>query len=106
MPRETEVYSGREAIYLVSSIWQRGCLNEQHMSAEPKPDLPLEIAHLLLIDVLGYSKLLDNDQDESLQELNHIVRSTDCFRPAEAKDKLIRLPTGEGIELLVIENLE
>src|SRR6266480_3548637 len=76
------------------------------MSAEPKPDLPLEIAHLLLIDVVGYSKLLVNDQVESLQELNRIVRSTDCFRAAEAKDKLIRLPTGDGMALLFFENLE
>src|SRR5213082_1773584 len=76
------------------------------MSAEPKPDLPLEIAHLLLIDVVGYSKLLVNDQVESLQELNRIVRGTDCFRAAEAKDKLIRLPTGDGMALLFFENLE
>jgi TolB-like protein/class 3 adenylate cyclase/Flp pilus assembly protein TadD len=76
------------------------------MSAEPKPDLPLEIAHLLLIDVVGYSKLLVNDQVESLQELNRIVRSTDCFRAAEAKDKLIRLPTGDGMALLFFENVE
>ena len=76
------------------------------MSAELSPDLPLEIAHLLLIDVVGYSKLLVNDQVESLQELNRIVRSTDCFRAAEAKDKLIRLPTGDGMALLFFENLE
>jgi TolB-like protein/class 3 adenylate cyclase/Flp pilus assembly protein TadD len=76
------------------------------MSAELSPDLPLEIAHLLLIDVVGYSKLLVNDQVESLQQLNHIVRSTDCFRAAEAKDKLIRLPTGDGMALLFFENLE
>src|SRR5438128_10025965 len=76
------------------------------MSAEPKPDLPLEIAHLLLIAVVGYSKLLVNDQVESLAQLNRIVRSTDCFRAAEAKDKLIRLPTGDGMALLFFENLE
>src|SRR5438034_1387647 len=76
------------------------------MSAELSPDLPLEIAHLLLIDVVGYSKLLVNDQVESLQQLNRIVRSTDCFRAAEAKDKLIRLPTGDGMALLFFESLE
>ena len=81
-------------------------MNAQHTSAEPEPDLPLEIAHLLLIDVVGYSKLLVNDQVESLQQLNGIVRSTDCFRAAEAKDKLIRLPTGDGMALLFFENLE
>jgi TolB-like protein/class 3 adenylate cyclase/Flp pilus assembly protein TadD len=76
------------------------------MSAELPPDLELEIAHLLLIDVCGYSKLLVNDQVESLQQLNRIVRSSDCFRAAEAKDKLIRLPTGDGMALLFFENLE
>src|SRR5438067_13158567 len=76
------------------------------MSAELSRDLPLEIAHLLLIDVVGYSKLLVNDQVESLQQLNRIVRSTDCFCAAEAKDKLIRLPTGDGMALLFFENIE
>ncbi len=76
------------------------------MSAELPPDLELEIAHLLLIDVCGYSKLLVNDQVEALQQLNRIVRSTDSFRSAEAKDKLIRLPTGDGMALLFFENLE
>jgi serine/threonine-protein kinase len=76
------------------------------MSAELPPDLELEIAHLLLIDVVGYSKLLVNDQVESLQQLNRIVRGTDCFRAAEAKDKLIRLPTGDGMALLFFETPE
>ena len=76
------------------------------MSAELPSDLQLQIAHLLLLDVVGYSKLLVNDQIESLQELNRIFRGTDCFRAAEAKDKLIRLPTGDGMALLFFENLE
>src|SRR5438067_11167701 len=76
------------------------------MSAELPSDLQLQIAHLLLLDVVGYSKLLVNDQIESLQELNRIVRGTECFRAAEAKDKLIRLPTGDGMALLFFENLE
>jgi len=76
------------------------------MSAELPPDLQLEIAHLLLIDVVGYSKLLVNEQVEAMQELNRIVRGTECFRAAEAKDKLIRLPTGDGMALLFFENLE
>jgi len=76
------------------------------MSAELPPDLQLEIAHLLLIDVVGYSKLLVNEQIESLQQLNRIVRATDCFRAAEARDKLIRLPTGDGMALLFFESPE
>ncbi len=76
------------------------------MSAELPPDLQLEIAHLLLIDVVGYSKLLVNEQIELLQQLNQIVRGTDCFRAAEARDKLIRLPTGDGMALLFFESPE
>ncbi len=76
------------------------------MPAEPTPDLPLEIAHLLLIDVVGYSKLLVNEQIELLQELNQIVRSTECFRAAEASGKLIRVPTGDGMALLFFRSPE
>jgi TolB-like protein/class 3 adenylate cyclase/Tfp pilus assembly protein PilF len=76
------------------------------MSAESQRDLKLEIAYLLLIDVVGYSKLLVNEQVESLQKLNHIVRATDCFRAAEARNKLIRLPTGDGMALLFFESPE
>src|SRR4029453_23675 len=64
------------------------------------------IAHILLIDVVGYSKLLVNEEIEVLQELNRIVRSTDCFRAAEARGQLVRLPTGDGMALLFFFNLE
>jgi hypothetical protein len=56
-------------------------VNAQNTSAETKPDLSLEIAHLLLVDVVGYSKLLVNEEIELLEELNHILHS---FRVAEA----------------------
>jgi serine/threonine-protein kinase len=81
-------------------------VNAQNTSAEPPSDLQLEIAHLLLIDVVGYSKLLVNQQIELLQELNHIVRETQCFRAAEASDKLIRVPTGDGMALLFYRSPE
>jgi TolB-like protein/class 3 adenylate cyclase/Tfp pilus assembly protein PilF len=76
------------------------------MSADVKPDLELEIAHLLLIDVVGYSRLLVNEQIELLQELNQIVRSTECFRAAETKGRLIRVPTGDGMALLFFRSPE
>jgi hypothetical protein len=60
------------------------------MSAERKPDLHLEIAHVLFIDVVGYSKLLADEQSETLQLLNQIVRGTVEFRTAEEKGELIR----------------
>jgi len=81
-------------------------VDAQNTSAESKPDLALEIAHLLLIDVVGYSKLLVNEQIEQLQELNQIVRSTESFRRAEASGELIRVPTGDGMALLFFRSPE
>ena len=75
-------------------------VNAQNTSAEAEPDLPLEIAHILLIDVVGYSKLLVNEQIELLQELNQIARNTDSFRAAETSGELIRVPTGDGMALV------
>jgi TolB-like protein/class 3 adenylate cyclase/Tfp pilus assembly protein PilF len=73
---------------------------------EVNADLALEIAHVLLIDVVGYSKLLVNEQIELLQNLNQIVRATESFRAAEATGKLIRVPTGDGMALLFFHSPE
>jgi len=54
----------------------------------------LEIGHVLFIDIVGYSKLLINEQSEQLQKLKEIVHGTEQFRRAEADGKLLRLPTG------------
>ena len=81
-------------------------MNAPDTPAEPTPDLQLEIAHLLFIDVVGYSKLLINEQIELLQELNQIVRNTECFRAGEAKGKLNRVPTGDGMALLFFHSPE
>jgi TolB-like protein/class 3 adenylate cyclase len=81
-------------------------VNPQDTSAEPTPDLQLEIAHLLLMDVVGYSKLLVNEQIELLHELKQIVRSTECFRTAEARGELIRVPTGDGMALVFFHSPE
>jgi hypothetical protein len=54
------------------------------MSAEFKKEIQLEIAHVLFIDIVGYSKLLVDEQKELIQELNQIVRETEQFRAAEA----------------------
>src|SRR5438132_1325673 len=69
------------------------------MLAAVKKEIQLEIAHVLFIDIVDYSKLLINEQRELLQELNQIVRTTEAFRAAEAAGKLIRLPTGDGMAL-------
>jgi TolB-like protein/Tfp pilus assembly protein PilF len=70
------------------------------MSAEVKPNLQLEIAHVLFMDVVGYSKLLIDDQREVLEELNQIVRGTETVRAADAAGRLTRIPTGDGMVLI------
>ena len=63
------------------------------MPHEQKTQLRLEIAHVLFMDIVGYSKLLIDEQSEALQELNQIVRHTEAARTAEAAGQLIILPT-------------
>jgi len=70
------------------------------MSGGTSRDLRLEIAHVLFIDIVGYSKLLHNEQSEVLRELNEIVRNTEQFRTADAAGALLRLPTGDGVALI------
>src|SRR5213082_1054464 len=60
----------------------------------------LQIGHVLFIDIVGYSKLLVNQQSGLLRELNELVSGTREFREAEAEGKLIRLPTGDGMALV------
>lgn len=59
-------------------------------------ELKFEIGHVLFIDIVGYSKLLINEQSEQIQTLQEIVRGTEQFRIAKAENKLLRLPTGDG----------
>src|SRR6516225_5729755 len=66
------------------------------MSADSSSDVKFEIGHVLFIDIVGYSKLLINEQSEQIQKLRKIVRGTEQFRLAEAEGKLLRLPTGDG----------
>jgi TolB-like protein/class 3 adenylate cyclase/Flp pilus assembly protein TadD len=81
-------------------------VNAQDTSADSSPDLQLEIAYLLLIDVVGYSKLLVNEQIELLEELKQIVRSSESFRAAEVRGELIRVPTGDGMALVFFHTPE
>jgi adenylate cyclase len=66
------------------------------MSSEHSSEVKFEIGHTLFIDIVGYSKLLINEQSEQIQKLKEIVRGTEQFRVAEAEGKLLRLPTGDG----------
>ncbi|MGI9115348.1 MAG: adenylate/guanylate cyclase domain-containing protein [Chthoniobacterales bacterium] len=76
------------------------------MPAEPKHELRLAIAHVLFIDIVGYSKLLTEEQSEALQQLNERVRSTRAFRDTEATHQLICLPTGDGAALIFTSTAE
>src|SRR4051794_6840030 len=66
----------------------------------------LEIAHVLFMDIVGYSKLLTDEQSEALQELNQIVRNTESARQAEAAGQLMILPTGDGMALVFTGSVE
>src|SRR5438477_11632279 len=70
------------------------------MPDQEKRQLRLEIAHVLFIDIVGYSKLLLKQESELLQERNEVVSRTKEFREAESAGKLIRLPTGDGMALV------
>src|SRR5438876_9519145 len=70
------------------------------MSAEINKEIELEIAHVLFIDIVGYSKLSINDQHAAVEELNRIVRASEQFQRAEAASRLIRIPTGDGMVLV------
>ena len=76
------------------------------MSSVREPHLHLEVGHILFLDIVGYSKLLTDEQKELVQELNQIVRETEQFRTAEAEGKLTRLPTGDGMVLVFTNNPE
>jgi TolB-like protein len=70
------------------------------MSADVKKEVQLEIAHVLFIDIVGYSKLSLNKQRAAVDELTQIVRATGQFQKAEASERLIKIPTGDGMALV------
>src|ERR1700745_1247333 len=70
------------------------------MSAEIKKEIQLEIAHVLFIDIVGYSRLSIKDQHAAIEELNQIVRGSEQFQRAEAASRLLKIPTGDGMALV------
>jgi TolB-like protein/tetratricopeptide (TPR) repeat protein/class 3 adenylate cyclase len=70
------------------------------MSSEVKKEIQLEIAHVLFIDIVGYSKLSMNQQRAVVDELTEVVRSSDQYQKAEAESRLIKIPTGDGMALV------
>src|SRR6184192_1281196 len=76
------------------------------MQDDEKTKPRLEIAHVLFIDIVAYSKLLTDEQSDALQELNQIVRNTEVVREAEGAGQLIILPTGDGMALAFTGSVE
>jgi len=70
------------------------------MSTEIKKQIQLEIAHVLFIDIVGYSTLSINEQHAAVDQLTQVVRATEQFQKAEASDRLIKIATGDGMALV------
>src|SRR5215472_8536060 len=76
------------------------------MSVEQKKDIELEIAHVLFIDIVAYSKLSVNEQHAKIEELNEIVRSSEQFRKADTANRILKIPTGDGMALVFYKSPE
>src|SRR5438067_9374004 len=76
------------------------------MPAEVKKEIQLEIAHVLFIDIVGYSKLSVNEQHAAVEELNQIVRAAEQFRKAEVANRILKIPTGDGMALVFYKSPE
>ena len=76
------------------------------MPVEVKQEIELEIAHVLFIDIIGYSKLSVNEQHARIEELNEIVRLSEQFRKAEAANRILKIPTGDGMALVFYKSPE
>jgi TolB-like protein/class 3 adenylate cyclase/Tfp pilus assembly protein PilF len=70
------------------------------MSVEAKKEIQLEIAHVLFIDIVGYSKLSIKEQRAAVDELNEVVRASEQFQKGEAASRLSKIPTGDGMALV------
>src|SRR5438105_7423095 len=76
------------------------------MAAEVKKEIQLEIAHVLFIDIVGYSKASSNEQRAAIDELTQAVRASEQFQNAEAAARLIKIPTGDGMALVFYKSPE
>src|SRR5437868_12372645 len=76
------------------------------MPSEVKKDIALEIAHVLFIDIVAYSRMPTDEQRAAVDTLNQIVQSTDEFRKAESENRLLKLATGDGMALIFYQSPE
>ncbi|HLK60709.1 MAG TPA: AAA-like domain-containing protein, partial [Chthonomonadaceae bacterium] len=71
----------------------------------PEASPELEIAHVLFIDIVGYSRHTLPDQLRLQDELQQALRASYEFQKTEgAAEQLIRLPTGDGAALVFFRN--
>ncbi len=76
------------------------------MSTDTPSDFEMEIAYVLFIDVVGFTRLLINEQGDVLNSLNGVIRKTAAFQSAESAGKLVRLPAGDGMALAFLTQPE
>src|SRR5919204_2290653 len=76
------------------------------MAEAPKTNVRLEIAHVLFIDIVGYSARPTDEQQGLVDRLNHAVRSSDEFGRAAAAGRLRKIPTGDGMALIFQDSPE
>src|SRR5713101_9567465 len=76
------------------------------MSAEVKKEIELEIAHVLFLDIVGYSKLSVNEQHARVDELNGIVRLSEQFQKAKVANRILKIPSGDGMALVFYRSPE
>ncbi|HLK15177.1 MAG TPA: AAA-like domain-containing protein [Fimbriimonadaceae bacterium] len=74
------------------------------MADEHAPASP-EVAHVLFIDIVGYSKESTTIQIRLIRELNELVGNSETFRSAREGHKVLSLPTGDGMALLFFDDV-
>src|SRR5207248_2696337 len=76
------------------------------MPGDVEKEIEVEIAHVLFIDIVGYSRLSVNDQHAQVEELDKLVRGTEEFRKAESAGRLLKIATGDGMALVLYRSPE
>src|SRR5207247_8524671 len=76
------------------------------MPAEVKKEIEREIGHVLFIDIVAYAKRSVNEQHARIEELNEVVRSSEQFRKAQAANRILKIPTGDGMALVFYKSPE
>jgi len=76
------------------------------MASDIKREVKLEIVHVLFLDIVGYSKAITDEQQELIDRLNQAVRGSEEFQKAAAADRLIKIPTGDGMALIFYNSPE